>query len=167
MAPRSGRAAHLLFALVAAAVAVTAALAGREIASLVATSSATAIVGHQVLTRRVHELAWRAILAGMALFTVDAATTVAQTVVGGADEPSGPVAGVVVPLAFAVLLAGGLLLVSPRRRRNLGAVLDATLTGIACTVVLWSVALQPQLVRAEATIARTVASVLIVLALGR
>ena len=152
---RAARTPHVLFAVLACTVAVVVATAGREVGTLVATVATAAIVGRQVLTGRLRERAWVPVLAGVLVLVADSVNTVAQVTIGGRHEATGLLAVVAVPLGYLGPFAGAIMLVSPRGRRNVGAVLDAALVAVTCTIVLWSGLLQPHLAAIDAGATRT------------
>lgn len=160
------RTAHLTFAVLVITVAVTAALVGRETATLLATTATLAVVTWQVVLRRAHERAWVAVLVGVAVLTADAANSFVLVVVLGHPDASGPLAAAALPLGYLALLVGAILLVSPPGRRNPGALIDATLVAITFSVVLWSGLIQPHLRRIEAGSTPTWGAVLVMLLLG-
>ncbi len=164
--PRAATFSHALFAVLAGTVAVVVATAGREVGMLIATVATGAVVGRQVLSRRLRERAWVPVLAGIAILFVDAVSTVAQVTIGGHDSATGPVPTIAIPLGYLALLVGAVMLISPRGRRNTGALLDAALVSVTCTVVLWNVLLQPHLAAIDAGVSRTCGAVLVFLFLG-
>lgn len=160
------RTAHLTFAVLVATVAVTAALAGRPTATLVATSTTLAVVARQVIRRRVHERAWLFVMAGVAILTTDAVNSFVQIVVLGQSDASGPITAAALPVGFSALLVGSLLLISPPGRRNPGALIDATLVAVTFSVALWVGLIEPHLRRIDVGVAATWSTVLIMLLLG-
>ena len=88
--PVSARTSHLVFVVLVAAVAIVGVTAGRRPAALVATSTALAVIGWQVLTGNAPVRAWRAVLLGVAVLTVDAACSVVLPLVTGAPAPPPP-----------------------------------------------------------------------------
>lgn len=160
------RTAHVTFAVLVSTVSLTAALAGRVTATLVATAATLAIVARQVIRRRARERAWVAVLVGVAVLTADAVTSFVLVVVMGQSDATGPVAAAALPLGYAALLVGALLLISPPGRRNPGAIIDATLVAITCSIALWAGLIQPHLRSIEAGSTPTWGAVLVMLILG-
>lgn len=162
----TGRTAHLTFAALASAVALVAVLAGREAATLVATSATLVVLVRQVVVQRGRERAWLAVLVGVAVLWADAvASFVLVVVLGGADS-SGPVAAAALPLGYAALLVGAMMLISPPGRRNPGAVIDATLVAVTFSTVLWAGLLRPHLRTIDADASPTMGAMLVMLILG-
>lgn len=164
--PANARTAHLVFAVLVITVAVVAVTAGRRPAALVATATALVVIGRQVAVGLATGPAWRAVLAGVAVLTLDALGSVAVPALTGIPDAASGLSAVALPLGFLGLLAGPLLLVSPPGRRNPGALIDAALVAVTATTVLWAVVLRPQLDRIDATPATVVTSVLTVLLFG-
>lgn len=158
------RSAHLVFVTVVVAAAVVALLLGRRPASLVAAGSVLLVIGKQVRTGRETTPAWRAVLAGVAVLTFDAACSVVLPLLTGDPAAAGPISTVALPLGYGGLLAGSILLVSPRGRRHPGAVIDSALVAVTATSVLWAVLLRPHL-DAESTDLPTVVGTVVVLLL--
>ncbi len=157
---------HASFVVLVLALFAVALLAGREVATLLSTSCASLVLAHQVLGRRVHERAWAAVLVGMAVLTIDAANSVVAVVVQGRPEATGLIASSAMPLGYLALLVGAIMLVSPPGRRDLGAVLDATLVTVTGTILLWSVLLGPHLADIGATPGQSLQPLVIVVLLG-
>ena len=164
--PVSARTSHLVFVVLVAAVAIVGVTAGRRPAALVATSTALAVIGWQVLTGNAPVRAWRAVLLGVAVLTVDAACSVVLPLVTGAPDAPATISAVALPLGFAGLLLGPLLLVSPRGQRNPGALIDAALMAVSATSVLWALVLRPHLDDVAAGPSTVVTAVLTVLLFG-
>ncbi len=162
----SARTAHLTFAVLVLTVAVTAALAGRPTATLVATTATLGVVTRQVVLRRAHERAWIAVLVGVAVLTADAVNSFVLVVVLGHADATGPIATAALPVGYAALLVGALMLISPPGRRNPGALIDATLVAVTCSIALWSGVIQPHLRRIDAGSTPTWGTVLVMLILG-
>lgn len=162
----SARTSHLVFLVLVATVVVVAATAGRRPATLVATATALAVIGWQLRTGRARVHAWRAVLLGVALLTVDATCSVVLPLVTGIPDAANPISAVALPLGFAGLLVGPLLLVSPRGRRNPGALIDAALMAVTATSVLWALVLRPHLDDIAAGPATVLTAVLTVLLFG-
>ena len=164
--PAHARTAHVVFAVLVVTVAVVAATCGRRPAALVATATALLVIGRQVLTGRARGPAWRAVLTGVAVLTLDALCSVVLPALTGSPDAASGISAIALPLGFLGLLAGPILLVSPPGRRNPGALIDAALVAAAATSVLWAVALRPQLDRTQASPAIVVTTVLAVLLFG-
>lgn len=69
--PAGARTAHLALAVLLTAATLAAATAGRRPAALVATATALAVIGWQVLSGRTPLRAWRAVLLGVVVLTLD------------------------------------------------------------------------------------------------
>ncbi len=164
--PRATALAHVVFVVLTGIAAVVVATAGREVGTLAATVMTTVVVGGQIAGRRLRERAWRPVLAGVVILTAAAANAVVQVTVGGQQDVTGPLGTAGPPLGYLALLIGATLLISSRDRRNTGAVLDAALVAVTCTVVLWSGLLRPHLTAIGAGTGRTWAAALIALVLG-
>lgn len=160
------RTAHLAFVGLVAAVALVATFFGRHPATLLATFTASVTIASQMRRGRATTPAWRPVLAGVVVLTLDAAASLVLTLV--TDEPvaNNPFTIVSLPVGFALLLLGCLLLVSPAGRRNFGALIDAALVAVTATSILWAVLLRPHLDRVDADPLTLVAAVLTVLVFG-
>lgn len=160
------RSAHAVFVTLVAVAAVVAALWGRRPASLVVTSIALVVFGLGFRTVRETAPAWRAVLVGMAVLTFDAACSVVLPAVTGDPGAAASITTVALPVGFAGLLAGSILLVSPRGRRHPGAVIDTALVAVTATTVLWAVLLRPHLDAVAAGPVTVVGTVLVLLIFG-
>ncbi len=147
-------------------VAVVAATAGRRPAALVATATAMVVIGRQVLTGRAPVRAWRAVLLGVVVLTVDAACSVVLPLVTGDADAAATVSAVALPLGYTGLLLGPLLLLSPPGRRNPGALIDAALMAVTATSGLWALLMWPHLDEVDAGTATGVTAVLTLLLFG-
>ena len=156
----------MAFVVLVGAVSLTAALAGRESATLLATTTTLAVVARQVFRRRAHERAWVAVLVGVAVLTADAVNSFVLVVVMGHPDASGPIAVAALPVGFAALLVGALLLISPPGRHDPGALIDATLVAVTCSIALWAGLIQPHLRTIGAGSVPTWGTVLVMLILG-
>ncbi len=160
------RTAHVTFAVLVSTVSLTAVLAGRVTATLVATAATLAVVARQVILRRAHERAWLAVLVGVAVLTADAAHSFVRVVLMGEPNVAGAVAAAALPIGNAALLVGALLLISPPGRHDPGALIDATLVAITCSIALWAGLIQPHLRSIDAGSTPTWETVLVMLILG-
>lgn len=162
----TARTSHVTFAVLVSTVALTAVLAGRESATLVATSGTLTVLARQVRAQRAQERAWLWVLVGVAVLWADAVTSFVLVIVLGHPDSSGPVAAAALPVAFAALLAGAMMLISPPGRRNPGALIDATLVAITFSIALWAGVLHPHLRAIGAGATPTWGAVLVMLLLG-
>ena len=124
------------------------------------------VIGRQVLTGRAPVRAWRAVLLGVVVLTVDAACSVALPLVPGGEDAATTVSAVALPLGYPGLLVGPMLLLSPRGQRNPGALIDAALMAITATSGLWALLLRPHLDDVAADASTGVTAVLTLLLFG-
>jgi hypothetical protein len=160
------RAAHAVFASLVTAVSLVAATLGRHPATLVATLVATVAIARRVRMPQGTAHAWRAVLVGTGILTLDAGVSLLLALATGEPVADNPFTVAALPLGFAGLLAGCLLLVSPAEKRNPGALIDSALVAVTATSVMWAVLLRPHLVRVNADPLTLVAAVLTVMLFG-
>ena len=160
------RTAHLVFVGLVVAAAVVALTLGRRPATLLATATALVVIGRQVLTGRTHVRAWRVVLLGVAVLTLDAACSVVLPAVTGDPAAAAAISTIALPLGYLGLFAGPLLLVSPPGQRNPGALIDAALIAVSATSVLWAALLRPHLDAIDARPQTVAASVVTMLLFG-